>query len=115
MTANPGVWTSEEDKIASVGVHLRRGVASHGIGLNVSTDLGWFDRIVACGLVGKKATSLEKAGVHAVEVADVAVVLAECMGERLDGVEGVERIEENDVLASSDEIDVDTPLGSNIG
>lgn len=62
-TAHPGVWvgpgTDEDRKIASVGVHLRRNIASHGIGLNVSVDLGWFDRIVACGLVGRKATSIE--------------------------------------------------------
>ena len=62
-THNPGVWIGSEPddrKIASVGVHLRRYVTSHGIGLNVSVDLSWFDRIVACGLVGKKATSIEK-------------------------------------------------------
>jgi len=62
-TENPGVWigTQPDDrKIASVGVHLRRNVASHGIGLNVSVELSWFDRIVACGLVGKQATSIEK-------------------------------------------------------
>lgn len=62
-TENPGVWIGtppDDRKIASIGVHLRRYIASHGIGLNVSVDLSWFDRIVACGLVGKKATSIEK-------------------------------------------------------
>ncbi|MCJ1474546.1 hypothetical protein MMC13_003204 [Lambiella insularis] len=106
-TENPGVWVSEEDKIASVGVHLRRGVASHGVALNVSTDLGWFDRIVACGLFGKKATSLEREGVSGVEVVDVAAALAACMVERLDGVSGVEKIEEKDVLALPAETRVD--------
>ena len=62
---NPGVWIktgtvdgSVENKIASVGVHLRRNVASHGIGLNVSTDLAWFRRITACGLPGNLVTSV---------------------------------------------------------
>ena len=62
-TQNPGVWigsSSDERKIASVGVHLRRHIASHGIGLNVTVKLWWFDRIVACGLPEKKATSIEK-------------------------------------------------------
>ncbi len=62
-TNNPGVWIGnppDDRKICSVGVHLRRNIASHGIGLNVSVDLSWFDRIVACGLVGKQATSIEK-------------------------------------------------------
>ena len=62
-TENPGVWTGsspDERKLASVGVHLRRHIASHGIGLNVSVKLGWFNRIIACGLPDKKATSMQK-------------------------------------------------------
>ncbi|MCJ1381465.1 hypothetical protein MMC17_004576 [Xylographa soralifera] len=102
-TENSGVWTSEEDKIASVGVHLRRNVASHGVGLNVTTDLKWFDRIVACGLVGKRATSLEKEGVAGVSVEDVAKVLAQCMAEGLKNVDDVEKIIEEEVLALQDE------------
>lgn len=82
-TTDPGVWTSADDKIASVGVHLRRYVTSYGIGLNVATDLGWFDRIVACGLVGKRATSFEREGVTGVEVDVVADVLASKIEVRL--------------------------------
>lgn len=62
-TENPGVWIGscpDERKLASVGVHLRRYIASHGIGLNVTVKLWWFDRIVACGLPDKKATSIQK-------------------------------------------------------
>ena len=62
-TENPGVWigpSEDERKLASVGVHLRRYIASHGIALNVTVQLLWFDRIVACGLPDKKATSLQK-------------------------------------------------------
>ena len=62
-TENPGVWigpSQNERKLASVGVHLRRHIASHGIALNVTVQLLWFDRIVACGLPDKKATSLQK-------------------------------------------------------
>lgn len=82
-TRDPGVWTSSDDKIASVGVHMRRYVTSYGIGLNVVTDLGWFDRIVACGLVGKRATSFEKEGVKGLEVNEVADVLAGTIDARL--------------------------------
>lgn len=82
-TSDPGVWTSVDDKIASVGVQLRRYVTSYGIGLNVATDLGWFDRIVACGLVGKKATSFEKEGVKGLEVDEVADILARRIDTRL--------------------------------
>ena len=62
-TENPGVWigsSPDERKLASVGVHLRRYIASHGVGLNVTVKLEWFDRIVACGLPGKKATTMKK-------------------------------------------------------
>lgn len=58
-TENPGVWDeSGERKIAALGVHLRRNVTSYGIGLNVDTDLRWFDGIVGCGLQGKGTTSM---------------------------------------------------------
>jgi lipoate-protein ligase B len=58
-TENPGVWAEDEEKkIAALGVHLRRNISSYGVGLNVNTDLRWFDRIVACGLVGKSVTTM---------------------------------------------------------
>lgn len=96
-TDNPGVWTSEDEKIASVGVHLRRNVTSHGVGINVGTDLGWFDRIVACGLVGKKTTSFEKAGVKGVELEDVGKAFAEELVRSLDGVQEVKVVEEEEI------------------
>ncbi len=49
---------SGERKIAALGVHLRRSISSYGVGLNIQTDLRWFERIVACGLVGKGVTSM---------------------------------------------------------
>lgn len=85
-TENPGVWNTPDDKIASIGVHLRRNVSSYGVGLNVSVDLSWFDRIVACGLVGKKMTSLEKAGeIQGLVVDDVAALFAKFVASRLPG------------------------------
>lgn len=63
-TENTGVWTSADHKIASIGVHMRRNVTSHGVGINFYTDLGFFDRIVACGLEGKRTVSVEKFGIR---------------------------------------------------
>ena len=94
-TDNPGVWTKGGDKIASVGVHLRRYISSHGIALNISPDLDWFDRIVACGLPEKKATSFERLGVKGVKVDDVAKTYAQCVSELLQDVHGVEVIGSN--------------------
>lgn len=82
-STDPGVWTSELRKICAVGVHMRRNVTSYGIGLNVDTDLWWFDRIVACGLEGKEATSFAREGVLGVGASEVAGVLAESFAERL--------------------------------
>ena len=52
-----GVWV-EDRKIASIGVHLSRGVATHGFAVNVENDLGPFSWIVPCGLDGVSMTSL---------------------------------------------------------
>lgn len=41
---------------------MRRNITSYGVGLNVRTDLKWFDRIVACGLEGKGVTSMLELG-----------------------------------------------------
>ena len=95
---NPGVWVTEDDKIASVGIHLRRGVASHGVGLNVNTDLKWFERIVACGLVGKKTTNFRQQGAPGKSVGDVARAFAAIVAKGLQGVDTVSEIMEGDVL-----------------
>jgi lipoyl(octanoyl) transferase len=91
-TENPGVWVDEMRKICALGVHLRRNVTSHGIGLNVATDLAWFDRIVACGLEGKRATSLLDMGVSTTNVETVGTEFVKIMAHRLSGVEQVKSI-----------------------
>jgi lipoyl(octanoyl) transferase len=53
-----GVWVQER-KIASIGVHVSRGVTTHGFALNVENDLEPFSWVVACGLPDVSMTSLE--------------------------------------------------------
>src|SRR5512139_3144804 len=48
-TLNRGVWVNR-DKIASIGVTIKRWVSFHGLALNHSTDLDYFDLIDPCGL-----------------------------------------------------------------
>lgn len=52
-----GVWVQDR-KIASLGVHLSRGISTHGFAVNVENDLEPFSWVVACGLPGVRMTSL---------------------------------------------------------
>ncbi len=56
---NPGLWVGN-DKIASVGFHVQRGVTTHGIALNLSPDLTAFNHFVPCGIQNAGVTSLKK-------------------------------------------------------
>jgi len=51
---------SESAKIAAIGVHISRGVTSHGFALNVNTDLDYFNLIIPCGINSKPVTSVAK-------------------------------------------------------
>ena len=57
-----GVWVQETRKIASLGVHLSRGVTTHGFAVNVDNDLTPFEWIVPCGLDGVRMTSIAREG-----------------------------------------------------
>jgi lipoyl(octanoyl) transferase len=56
-----GVWIGDR-KIGSIGVGIRRWVTLHGFAINVTTDLGYFDRIVPCGIQGCRTTSIAAMG-----------------------------------------------------
>ena len=58
----PGVWLNNE-KIAALGIRVSQGIAWHGMALNVSTDLSWFDKINPCG-TSRKTTSMQQQGVQ---------------------------------------------------
>jgi lipoate-protein ligase B len=73
-----GVWVGPE-KVAAIGVAIRRWVTWHGFALNVCPNLRHFNLIVPCGIPGKGVTSLEKLLGRPVEVAEVKAPLVECL------------------------------------
>jgi lipoyl(octanoyl) transferase len=52
-----GVWVGDR-KIGSIGVHVSRGVTTHGFAINVNNDLQPFEWIVPCGIEGARVTSV---------------------------------------------------------
>jgi len=67
-----GVWVSRhgagraprEDKIAAIGIKVRRWISFHGVSLNIAPDLEHFDGIVPCGIAEGGVTSLEEIGIR---------------------------------------------------
>ena len=92
-----GVWAEDPPgsgtlaKVCAIGVRVRRGVTLHGLALNVTTDLSFFDLIIPCGLVGRPVTSLQKLlGARLPDTATVKTVLAEALQSGLAGSNGVD-------------------------
>ncbi len=70
----PGTPGAREDKIAAIGVRIRRWVSYHGISINVDPELDHFNGIVPCGISGHGVTSLWDLGITA-SVAEVDSIL----------------------------------------
>ena len=71
-----------DDKIAAIGVRLRRWVSFHGLAINVEPDLGHYDGIVPCGIAGHGVTSLVDLGLP-VTMADLDDALRRTFAARL--------------------------------
>ena len=78
-----GVWVGER-KIGSVGIGVRRGVAYHGIALNVTTDLGYFDAITVCRSDGLRLVNLSDLSAAPPDMQAVGDVFARALAVRLE-------------------------------
>jgi lipoyl(octanoyl) transferase len=78
--------TVSEDKIAAVGIRLKRWVSLHGLSINVDPDLEHFSGIVPCGITGHGVTSLVDLGLP-VSMADVDVALRKTFADVFDDTE----------------------------
>jgi lipoyl(octanoyl) transferase len=106
-----GVWvdlpgSGVPAKVAAIGVRVSRGVTTHGFALNVSTDLGAFERMVPCGFAHAVA-SLERLGIAA-NVRDAAGRAAVALADRL----GRDLVWSDVEPMRDDEIALDAPVRS---
>jgi len=63
---NIGIWINNKnkfEKIAAIGVRVKKWIAYHGFSLNINNDLSLYKKIVPCGIKDKQVTSLKKIGI----------------------------------------------------
>ncbi len=99
-----GVWVRRpgggEDKIAAIGVRVRRWVTMHGISLNVEPDLGHFAGIVPCGVREHGVTSLAALG-RVVTMSEVDQALHDAFCDRFGATERAPALIENPLAGAS--------------
>ncbi len=90
-----GIWVDrgagKEDKVAAIGVRIRRWVSYHGVALNVEPDLTHFEGIVPCGIQGHGVTSLVDLGLP-VTMADADTALRAAFEEVFEISTGLEQL-----------------------
>jgi len=69
-----GVWVGDE-KIAAIGVKVKKWVTKHGFALNVNSDLSYFDLINPCGIIDKGVTSIKKILGRQIDMGEVMEII----------------------------------------
>ena len=98
VSGRTGVWTRTKPtrKVCAMGIHISRGVTTHGLALNVTTELDWFNLIVPCGISDCGVTSLahERADAPAMELVaqTVARQFGSVFGSQILWVDGLDAL-----------------------
>ena len=77
-----GVWAGNA-KVAAIGVKISRGVAYHGLSINVNTDLSYYDHIVPCGIDDRPMTSVAQLLGQPVDLEEVQYSLVYHFGRNM--------------------------------
>jgi lipoyl(octanoyl) transferase len=83
ITGGRGPGSAHDRKVAAIGIRVARGVTMHGFALNCDCDLGWFDRIVPCGIRDAGVTSLSAETGRTVTVAGMLGVVERHLADAL--------------------------------
>ncbi len=80
VSGRSGVWVPADSrgpdrKVAAIGIRVSQGVTMHGFAINCDCDLGWFDRIVPCGIRDAEVTSLSREAGRDITVAEVLPIV----------------------------------------
>ena len=103
--AAPGSGTGEAEarKIGSIGIHVSRGVTTHGLAVNVNNDLQPFEWIVPCGIEAARVTSLSRELGAAQDLAAFASAVVERFAEAY---------ERHPVPTDAADLDLDLPAAT---
>ena len=97
-----GVWVGD-GKVAAIGVKISRGVAFHGLAINVNTDLSYFSHIVPCGIPDLRVTSIAQESHRPVDMGMVRYSLVYRFGREM-GFKMVEGEVATDLVVSPAEM-----------
>ena len=83
IAGRSGVWVpgTPDRKVAAIGIRVARGVTMHGFAINCDCDLGWFGRIVPCGIADASVTTLSAELGRPVSVAEVVPLIEHRLAE----------------------------------